>query len=164
MNRKISYPACVALSLCLSLFASAQVRKNKRAIPKKAGAVGAMAQTDAKVLPDLRVTGTEPYCLYHDANVRVERGGGLLSNSFYVSLKIYRGTTVIESMEQLVAPFSNSYQQIYFTTQTNLLRMDASEQLSCQFTADAHNQVKEISESNNVVNKTVPLNGYGPHE
>lgn len=123
-----------------------------------------MAQTDAKVLPDLRVTGTEPYCLYHDANVRVERGGGLLSNSFYVSLKIYRGTTVIESMEQLVAPFSNSYQQIYFTTQTNLLRMDASEQLSCQFTADAHNQVKEISESNNVVNKTVPLNGYGPHE
>jgi hypothetical protein len=166
MKSKISFLACTAIFLCASLGASAQgVRKRNPTIPKKAGdKSGAQPNTDKTVLPDLSVTGTEPFCLNHQAKVRVDRFGSSLANSFYVSLKIYKGTTVIESMEQLVAPFSNSYQEIYFTTQTNLLRMEASEQLSCQFTADSHHQVREINESNNVINETAPLNGYGPHD
>jgi subtilase family serine protease len=67
-------------------------------------------------------------------------------------------------MEQLVAPFSNTYQYIYFTTQTKLLRMEAAEQLSCQFTADVHDQISEGNENNNVISKSAPLIGFGPHE
>src|SRR4051812_6791197 len=129
MNSKISLPACAAIFLCASLVASAQgVRKQRPTdLKKDSDKSGARPAPDMKVLPDLSVIGTEPFCLNHQAKVRVDRGGGLLANSFYVSLKIYRSTTVIESMEQLVAPFSNNFQEIYFTTQTNLLRMEASE-------------------------------------
>lgn len=188
MHRKISYLTCVAIFVCSSFVASAQgggksqqptpkkegdgpttgpntAKKRQRPPLKKAGdGPTAGTATDKTVRPDLSVTGAEPICLYHEAKVRVDRFGRNLANSFYVSLKIYRGTTLIESMEQLVAPFTNSFQEIYFTTQTNLLRMEASEQLSCQFTADAHNQVSEISETNNVINENAPLNGNGPHD
>lgn len=167
MKRRIIYLACALLMLCLSSSATLaqRIRKSGSTVKKKSdSAVTAKPKPNLTAATDLYVTGEQPNCFEYSARVRISRMGPALANSFYVSLKIYKNNAVVESIEQLVAPFSNTYQHIYFTTQTKLLRMEASEQISCQFTADAHNQISESRENNNVISVPAPVLGFGPHE
>ena len=167
MNRRIIYLIFGLLFLCATPWAAhaQRVRKSGTTMKKKSDS-GATTRPkpNTTAATDLSVVGEQPNCYDHSARVRISRIGAPLTNSFYVSLKVYKNNSVVESMEQLVAPFSNTYQHIYFTTQTKLLRMEASEKISCQFTADAHHQVAEASENNNVVDWSAPLLGFGPHE
>lgn len=166
MNRRIIYLACALLIMCATApTADAQPRRQKGGTNvKKDSAPKPRLRETPTIRPDLSVVGEDPICYEHTAKIRVDRIGSPLANSFYVSLKIYKGASVVESIEQLVAPFTNSFQHLYFTPATRLLRMEAAEQLSCQFTADVHNQIPEIRENNNVVSKPAPLIGFGPHE
>jgi hypothetical protein len=167
MNHRIIYLACALMILCASPSAALaqRVQKDGTTVKKKSEiTVKPRPKANTTARTDLSVIGEQPNCFEHSARVRVSRTGAQLTNSFYVSLKIYKNNSVIESMEQLVAPFSNTYQHIYFTTETKLLRMEAGEQLSCQFTADVHQQVAEGNENNNVANQIAPLIGFGPHE
>jgi hypothetical protein len=167
MNRRIIYLACALLILSVSSSAALaqRVRKSGPTAKKKSdSAATAKPKPNTTAATDLSVTGEQPECFEHSARVRIGRTGPPLANSFYVALKIYKNNAVVESMEQLVAPFTNNYQHIYFTTQTKLLRMEASEQLSCQFTADVHHQISESRENNNVIDRTATLLGFGPHE
>ena len=167
MNRRTICLACALLVLCVSSSAALaqRVRKSGSVAKKKSDSgVTAKPKPNLTAATDLNVTGEQPSCYDHSARVRIGRMGPALANSFYVSLKIYKNNSVVESIEQLVAPFSNTYQHIYFTTQTKLLRMDAAEKITCKFTADAHNQISESSENNNVVDWSAPVLGFGPHE
>jgi hypothetical protein len=171
MKRQFIYLACALLICGLSPVARSQSgvqeagptevkKKPDRRLTKK-------SPPNKTVLPDLSVSAGQSFCYRDYAGVDIKRVGGTLPNPFSVSLKIYRGATLLESFEKVIEPFSDGGQRVSFAPQTQLIRMKTSDPpLYCKFTVDALNQVREIRENNNTSQSNVPAeDAYsGPHD
>ncbi len=168
MKRKVIYLACAFLILSISsvepVQSGVQNRQRGRKYKKKSdGPIAKPSQPDLSLKTDLSFNADMSICYNHAPAVRITRTGNPFTNSFVLSLKVYRGSTVVESMSQTIWPFAGTGETFYFETQTQLYRTDSSEQLSCRFTIDVQNQISERSENNNVLNKSAPIVGHA-HE
>lgn len=161
MKRKLIHLACALLMLSVSSISpvpsAAQVRKRGGTYKKRGSGPTTAPKPDTTLKTDLSFNANMSICFNHEAAIRITRSGKPFTGPFVLSLKVYKGGAVIESMSQTVSPFSSTGETYYFQTQTQMYRLDSSVQFYCQFTIDAQNQISERSENNNVLNQNVPI-------
>ena len=164
MNIKII--ALVSLLLLASAYTCAAQGVGKAGPAKPKGSVGSKdvpnkLPPEAKrgaALSDLYTDASAVMCYNGTARVEFEnKSDASINRSFVVRLKVYSGSTLLDSMDKIVSGLpGRSSKTIKFSSDKITYYYSKDPQLTCVINLDAKNQIEEAREDNNTVLKNAP--------